>query len=222
MNWNCRCFCRRMVGVLIFATAFLAVISHGKGAGDDPVPAAQPPEPAAVVQRLHEALLKASRLDAEVGFEARREQLKPIITETFDIALIARLSLGSHWSDLTAEQQQRFTDLLRRYTVASYASRFKRDQGQRFEPRDVQEPRQDLRVVRTRFIDGLGKARRFDYQLRKDDSGWRIVNVAVDGVSDLAIKRAEYSDLYEKKGFDALATRLAEQLEALRVSKTDD
>lgn len=228
MNCNPPFPLRRIVGrLMLAATVFLLGTGAARSATDaDRAGASDPPrEPAAVVQRLHEALLEAARIGqgdgATGGFDARRDRLDPIVTETFDIALIARLSLAAHWSDLTAAQQRRFTDLLRRYTVASYAARFKRDRGQRFEPGDVQQPREDIRVVRTRFITGAGETRRFDYQLRQDDSCWRIVNVAVDGVSDLAIKRAEYSDLYQKQGFDALADRLAEQIADLGDSETD-
>ena len=41
---------------------------------------------------------------------------------------------------------------------------------------------------------------------------WRIVNIIVNGVSDLALKRAEYNSLLEREGFQALIAKLEEQI----------
>jgi len=181
-----------------------------------------PPGPAAVVERWHQTLLEAGRLGEEAGFEQRRALLAPVVRDVFDAPLMARLSLASHWKALADRERSNFIDLVRRYTVANYAARFDRLEAARFEILQVRELREDVRAVRTRFVSGRGKTRRFDYQLRRAGEQWRIVNVAVDGVSELAVRRAEYSDLYERDGFDGLAERVREQIEALPSSDTDD
>ena len=42
--------------------------------------------------------------------------------------------------------------------------------------------------------------------------GWMIVNVIADGVSDLALRRAEYSRVLKNKGFDGLLDHIDGQI----------
>jgi phospholipid transport system substrate-binding protein len=54
-----------------------------------------------------------------------------------------------------------------------------------------------------------------EYLLHQADGGWRIINVVADGVSDLALKRAEYQRLYASGGIDGLLAALEEQTQRL-------
>ena len=45
---------------------------------------------------------------------------------------------------------------------------------------------------------------KFDYMMKKKGDTWRIINIIANGVSDLALKRSEYTDVLSRKGFDAL------------------
>jgi len=40
--------------------------------------------------------------------------------------------------------------------------------------------------------------------MKKKGDTWRIINIIANGVSDLALKRSEYTDVLSRKGFDAL------------------
>jgi len=53
------------------------------------------------------------------------------------------------------------------------------------------------------------------YTLERKSDGWQIVNVVADGVSDLALRRAEYSRVIRNGGFEALMEHLDEQIAAL-------
>jgi phospholipid transport system substrate-binding protein len=49
----------------------------------------------------------------------------------------------------------------------------------------------------------------FDYILDQDKNGeWKIINIMADGVSDLALKRAHYTDVIKVKGVDALIAEI--------------
>jgi phospholipid transport system substrate-binding protein len=52
--------------------------------------------------------------------------------------------------------------------------------------------------------------------LRKNTEGWLIVNVISEGVSDLALKKAEYSYIIEKDGIKSLLRQLTTKIEALK------
>ena len=48
-----------------------------------------------------------------------------------------------------------------------------------------------------------------DYRLRSTPAGWRVIDVYLSGtVSELALRRAEYTSVLEREGFDALLAAL--------------
>jgi hypothetical protein len=60
-------------------------------------------------------------------------QLEPVIRRSFDLASMARLSVGPSWANLTDAQRQQVTDSFGRYISAIYADRFDSYAGQRLE-----------------------------------------------------------------------------------------
>ena len=63
----------------------------------------------------------------------RFTQLEPVIRRSFDIALMARLSVGSSWASLTEGQRQQITESYGRYISAIYADRFDSYAGRKLE-----------------------------------------------------------------------------------------
>jgi phospholipid transport system substrate-binding protein len=51
--------------------------------------------------------------------------------------------------------------------------------------------------------------------LQAADGSWRIANVIADGVSDLALKRAEYQTMLNESDVDGLVSELEAQTRAL-------
>ena len=69
--------------------------------------------------------------------------------------------------------------------------------------------------VLTKAADGLksdGGKVSLDYILHLAGNEWRIINVIANGVSDLALKRADYTSYLKGKGFDALLAKLNEKI----------
>jgi phospholipid transport system substrate-binding protein len=60
-------------------------------------------------------------------------QLQPVIRRSFDIAAMARLSVGPTWASLTEAQRQQLSESFGRYTSAIYADRFDSYGGQKLE-----------------------------------------------------------------------------------------
>jgi phospholipid transport system substrate-binding protein len=55
-----------------------------------------------------------------------------------------------------------------------------------------------------------------DYVLQHGTAGWRIINIVADGVSDLALKRAEYQRVLAGGTLDTLIAELEAQTARLR------
>ena len=179
-------------------------------------PAAVAAGPAAtVVETLHDRLLSVMQGTPALGHEGRAEALRPVIVGGFDLVFVARTALGEHWDRLSDGQRARFVDVFTRLTVATYAARFGGYAGERFETLAEREGRGDRVQVSTRLVKADGDAVRLDYVLQGDGDGPRIVNVVADGVSDLALKRADYTAVIQREGFDALLARLERQVHEL-------
>ena len=63
-------------------------------------------------------------------------------------------------------------------------------------------------LVKTVLVKVDGDKVTLDYLLRKSDGLWRIVNVIAEGVSDLSLKRADYTAVIKNEGFNSLITQL--------------
>ncbi len=213
--------------------ATMAIASAAAGAE----PAGEPPASgeatvesertaAEVVDRLHRCLIDAARLGVDVGsgggFEARRETIRDVVLDSFDFPVVCRLVLGEHWKRLEADDRDRFCEAFRRMVVASYAAEFKSFSGQRFEPGDAREQRAGLEIVRSVLVVDEDTRHEFAYQVRESGGRWRIVNVAVDGVSDLALKRSQYATVLRDEGIVALIERLEARTAEFARGRTAD
>jgi len=187
--------------VLMFLTA-----GWGSNAG-----AASGESAGSIVQALHAALLDAMRAGNSIGFRERYERLAPVIRRTHDLPKIARISLGSYWRKLDKQQRLLFVTEFSRLSISIYASRFKSYGGERFTVVAEKATRHGGMLVQSRLVKASGKAVHLDYQLRRKKGRWLIVNVIANGVSDLALKRAEYSAIVRQQGFPPLLARLREK-----------
>ena len=85
------------------------------------------------VQGLYDALLSSMKNGRILGQSGRFTQLAPVIRHTFDIASMARLSIGPAWTGLSDAQRQQATESFGRYISAIYADRFDSYNGQKLE-----------------------------------------------------------------------------------------
>ncbi len=167
------------------------------------------------VQRLHDALIEVMRGGEEMGYAGRYKRLAGEFDTLFDVPYIARLLLGAEWRSLGPAQRERFKNLVFEYAAGTFASRFNRFEGERFDL-EFEKPLQGTRMqVRGRFTGGDGETLQLDYALHNRRGPWQIVDVYYDGVSGTRIQRNEFVGIIESQGVDALLEQLAETVELL-------
>jgi len=188
-----------------FSLVTAVAATPARAAGADA--AAQP------VAKLQDALIATMKAGKSLDYSARYKKLDPVVGRTFDFKFIARLVLGADWSKLSADQQQHFVAELDRLSTSSYAKEFDSYSGEHFDfvsERDVAGGK----LVRYAFKTGDGKSINFDYQLHQSDGSWKVANVIVDGVSDLALKRGQYRKLLSDRGYKGLIAWIKKQIDA--------
>lgn len=166
-----------------------------------------------VIENLDDQLLQTMKQADELGFAGRYKKLAPVIDQAFDIKRIAKLSLGKQWQQLDDKQQKQYLDMFRQDTIATYAARFDDFSGETFKIKAVKDAPRDRQQVNTVIVADDGEQTPINYVLDKDSQDrWKIINVVARGVSDLALKRGQYTNSIKTNGADGFIDQFRSQL----------
>jgi phospholipid transport system substrate-binding protein len=167
------------------------------------------------VQGLYDALLGTMKNGRILGQSGRFTQLDPVIRRSFDIALMARLSVGPSWAGLTEAQRQEVTESFGRYTSALYADRFDSYAGQKLEVTGEQ-PAPSGVMVKSQIVKANGEPVKVDYMMRRNGDGWLISDIYLDGaISEVATRRSEFAAILRTDGVDGLIAALNRKADML-------
>ena len=173
--------------------------------------------PAATISTLQAGLVEAASARPGATVDERYRALEPLILATHNLPYIAEFALRRQWASLTDDQRQRFVAAFQRLSVMTYAARFGNVAPDAFRALDVGETDAGGRVqVRTAIAREGQPDVSLEYVLQQDGQAWRIINIVADGVSDLALKRAEYQRVFTSGGIEGLLAELEQQTERLK------
>jgi len=168
-----------------------------------------------VVDTLHNQLFSVAS-DSTLGFNQRFEQLTPVVEASYNFEYIGRFILRRSWKGLEPMQREKFLAAFKRLSVANYASRFAEIDERSLVITDV-GPGSGERVQVEAHLQTDKHDLPLSYTLQEsEDNNWTIVNVVADGVSDLALRRAEYTRVLKDKGFDGLLEHIDNQAADLK------
>jgi phospholipid transport system substrate-binding protein len=166
-----------------------------------------------VVENFQSELMAVMKQGKELGFKGRYDKLNVAIAKSHDLTKIARVVVGKEWSKLTDDQQQKLVDVFSQLSIAAYAYNFKDFSGESFKFGSEEETTRGGAVIHTTLLIPSEKDVKFDYMLKKKGESWRIINIIANGVSDLALKRSEYTSILERDGFDSLMTKINDKID---------
>lgn len=197
--------------VSIFSGLLLLLAGQGVHALDQPDGDISA-EPSSTITRLHDTLISVMREGQTLGYHGRYAKLAPVITDSYDFPTIARLVIGRHWTELSEEQQEQFLDIFERLTIATYAARFDDYNDQKFVELAHEALKSTRIMIKTELVRPADESVSLNYLLHQRDGKWRIINAIANGVSDLSLKRAEYSAILKEQGFEALLAKISDQV----------
>jgi phospholipid transport system substrate-binding protein len=191
--------------LVLKAAALLAGL--GLGILSHPVHAA-PSSGGDTVKGLYDVLLSTMKNGRTLGRSGRFTQLAPVIRRSFDIASMARLSIGPSWTGLSDAQHQQVTESFGRYVSAIYADRFDSYDGQKLEVTGEQ-PAPSGVMVKSQIIKANGEPVKVDYMMRRNGDSWLISDIYLDGaISEVATRRSEFAAVLKNDGVDGLIAAL--------------
>jgi phospholipid transport system substrate-binding protein len=167
----------------------------------------------AVVEKFQAELIEVMKNGKTLGYSGRYDKLAGPVSESHDLVKIARVVVGKEWEKLTAEQQDKLVEVFSKLSVASYAHNFKDYAGESFVFDSEEQTTRGGVVVHYILKVPDEKSHKFDYWLKEKGDSWRIINIIADGVSDLALRRSEYTTILQREGFDALIAKINEKID---------
>lgn len=177
-------------------------------------------EPATVAHELNASLLDVMKNAKALGYAGRQEKLGPVVDRAFDVPFMAEKVIGRHWAPLDAAGRTAWVKLFREFLIANYAGRFNGYSGQTFEDLGDEPSAFDTVLVHTRLLNAPEENVDLNYRMHKTTAGWRVIDVIVKGtVSELALRRSDYTAVIDRAGFAALETYLREKIAALAAGK---
>ena len=166
-----------------------------------------------VVEEFQNELLSVMKQGKALGFKGRYDKLDAPVSKSHDLPKIARIVVGKQCEGLSAEQQAKLEKVFSQLSISAYAHNFKDFSGESFTFISEEETGRGGVVIHTNLHIPGEKNVKYDYMMKKKDDGWRIINIIADGVSDLALKRSEYTSVLSKDGFDALIVKITEKID---------
>lgn len=177
--------------------------------------------PSDVISKFSAVLIDSMKRARELGYSGRYHLLEPIIKESFALSYMAAISAGRYWKTLGEKDKHLLLDTYTTWTIATYASRFDDYTGEKFALISESAPDHNTVTVVSRLIKSDKKKRDFYYKLRKIDDKWRIVDIQISGVSQLALTRSQFTSVLGRNGFSALIAKLKDKIKNFSEAKAD-
>lgn len=176
--------------------------------------------PSEAITKFNAALIESMQRAKELGYHGRYKLLEPVIKDLFALSYMTGISVGKTWKALNEKERRLLLETYTEWTAATYAGRFSDYSGEKFEIVSESKPVQDTVTVVSKLVDRDNDTTDFYYKLRKMEGKWRIVDIQISGVSQLAVTRSQFASVIDGKGFNGLISMLKAKINNFSSGKT--
>jgi len=202
----------KIFAALIAATAAAPVLAQ------DPEPAVEAEESAIDGATAFAKTLTANATTALTSEKSEAEQLtdfQQVLADGMALDVIGKFMIGDARNTMNDEQLARYDAVFPDYLTKLYAEQFQDIVGKPLEVLEAKELGARDVIVRTKFDRPEGSPIMVDWRVRQLRSGERkAIDIIVQGVSIMLVKREEFSSFIATNGVDALLDRLEEEAAA--------
>ena len=207
---RCTCVFPFCISLLLIVVFVLLLPIDGK---------AEQSGPSDVIKKFNAALMDSMKGGKELGYSGRYKLLEPVIKDSFALSYMASVTVGQYWKKLNEKERRSLVDTYSEWTIATYVGRFDVYSGEKFEVVSESKLNPDNASVDSKLY--AKKERDFHYRLRKTEGKWRIVDIQVSGVSQLALTRSQFVSVLRDEGFNVLISMLKKKIADLSSGKTE-
>jgi len=166
------------------------------------------------LDKINEVILIVE--NKKLSKDDRNHNIVKSLTPMFDFELMAKLSLGNTWKELSKENANRFVDLYVERMKHSYSAKIDAYENEKVEVKKIEQPQANRIAIIT---DLVSKEDTLDivYKYHKPNSKeagkdeWLIYDVEILGISILKTDRAQFKEFLRTKSIIDLMDALAKQ-----------
>ena len=197
-----------MTRVLVYLLALGALAAT-------PARAAEMMAPDALARSVTDEVVRILRTDKELAAGNQKKVAEMIETKVaphFEFTSMTRLAMGRNWKQATPDQHKALSQEFRTLLVRTYTTAFTQYKDQTIEYRPVKlAPGENDVVVKSLIKQPSGQPVSVDYRMEKTDSGWKVYDVKIEGISLVENYRNTFNSEVQRSGIDGLIKSLAEK-----------
>ncbi len=169
--------------------------------------------PEVLVHRVTEEVLEIVRKDKDIQNGNTQKAIELVdakVLPHFNFARMTALAVGKDWRKASPQQQQQLTHEFKTLLVRTYSNALTGYKNQKmvFKPFKMNPGDSDA-LVRTEVVQPGSKPVQIDYSLEKQDSGWKVYDVVVAGISLVTNYRDQFGQEVRNGGIDGLIAAIA-------------
>ena len=135
--------------------------------------------------------------------EERRRLIRKAVDEQFDWTEMARRSLGRHWTERSEAEKKEFVPLYAELLERTYLRKVEDYSGEkvRYEGETIEGQNATVKV---KIVTRKNKDVPVEYRLKKDEKGWLVYDVSIEGVSLVNNYRTQFNSIITQSSYENL------------------
>jgi len=199
---------RKPINIKITALAFAILIflpiavhaQAGLDSGAAPAGQGQSSPAAQFIQDLGNRAIGIAA-DKNLSTTQRLDKYHNILSQSFDLPVIAHFVIGRSWDSAPPEQQQEYLKLFQTLVVRTYGDKLNLYSGEKFDVKGSRKENDKDTVVNSVVTHADNSPPTpIDWRVRDENGSSKIVDVTIDGVSQSVTQRDEYSSIIQRDG----------------------
>ncbi len=177
-----------------------------------PVHAQSTMAPDVLARSVTDEVIAILRSDSDINAGNSAKLMNLIETKVlphFNFMRMTQLAVGKNWRRANARQQGALVEQFRVLLVRTYATAFTSYREQKIVYRPLRlRPDDDDVVVKSQVLQSGGPPVAVDYSMEKTSNGWKVYDVAIEGVSLVQNYRSTFNGEIQRGGIDGLIQAL--------------
>lgn len=188
---------RRLL-IMVIVAALLGVTGSARATVNDA---------ALFINQLGNQAITALRA-TDLTLSQREAKFRSLLSQGFDLRFIGRFVLGRYWRRATPELQNDYIALYGEFLLQTYASRLGGYSGETMTVTGARQASEKDIVVSTTLDRPGGLDINADWRVRVIEGRYRIIDVAVEGISMAFTQRSDFAAVIKRDGIEGLLTIL--------------
>jgi phospholipid transport system substrate-binding protein len=164
-------------------------------------------------------ILKNKELKKPEKESERKAAIRKVVGERFDFEEMAKRSLALHWRNRTPQDKKEFVPLFSDLLERSYIKKIEKytDEKILYKGEKIEG---DYAVVDTEVITKRNVETPIEYRLLKEDAGWKVYDVVIEGVSLINNYRTQFNKIIRENSYQELVKRMKNKEEEERFQES--